>query len=110
MSMFGYHVHWFVGTIVGSLALVTLNTLQRRHGLTDWSVYPILFPLLLIVWFAYWYAYRTTNHFLMTWFMGTATVSLLAYLSHIVILGEPVTTKHVMGTLLILIGAAILGS
>lgn len=99
---------WYIGTIVGSIALVALNTLERIHSMRDWVSYLFILPLLILCNQGFWYGFHHAPNFIQVWFLGSGMVAVGGWLSHIFILKETVSPLHIIGFLLIFAGAFLL--
>ncbi len=101
-------MHWYVGTLLGSIALVALNTAQRLYGPREWTSYLFVIPLLLVCNQGFWWGFHHAPNFIQVWFLGTGTVATLGWLSHVFILHEPVNEYHIAGFVMIFVGSILL--
>ena len=99
---------WYIGTIIGSIALVCLNTLERLYSMDDWRTYLFIMPVLFVCNQGFWYGFHNAPNFIQVWFLGSGMVAVGGWLSHIFILKEEVLIPHIIGFCLIFAGAFLL--
>jgi len=103
---------WWLGTIIGALSLVLLNSLKQGMDLWPLSTglknFLILLPILCLVQLGFWYGFRHAPSFVRCWFFGSACSALLGILSGVVFFDKTLTLTTALGVALVLSGAALL--
>lgn len=98
---------WLTYSILGSIGLIFLNTLCRLVPFQPLSI--VAFSIMSVfVTLAYWTAFQLSDHFLLTWFIQSAMVSIGAVIANHFLVGDPMSAINYMGILLIVSGSYLL--
>lgn len=100
--------YWWVGTVIGAISLVMLNTYERVHHITDLRSHLFVVPLLIIMNLSFWSGFLYAPSFIQAWFIGSAMCAVGAWLAHLFILKEPICLMHIVGFVLVFAGAFLL--
>jgi len=94
---------WFIGSVIGSISLVILNTLSKLLHFN--TINSIMMGLLSVfTTYCFWYAWQNSpKSFLSVWFLQSGLVMGLAFVANAYI-GEHVSIKDLIYVLLIVGG------
>lgn len=98
---------WIIGSILGSICLVLLNTLSKLLPVQGTTVL-LLGTLSLLTTGCFWYAWKTSpQQFLVVWFLQSGLVSLGSFGANYII-KDSITFTQVLGICLIIFGGLLL--
>lgn len=98
---------WWIGTLLGSIALAVKNSLSRMWDMTPQNIALLQIPLILAGLF-YWYGFRNAPKFINCWFLGTAFNTLSAFILGKLFFDKAITERTIIAVILISIGAYLL--
>jgi len=98
---------WWIGTILGSVALAILNSLSRGHDVSFWNWRIIIVPLLLCQW-GYWYGFYHAPNFIKCWYTGSAMNAISAICLSLLFFDKSISAYTVLGIFLIITGQWVL--
>lgn len=102
-----YNLPWYIGTFVGVLSLVTLNSLERVYGMS-WKTFLLLLPILICCNQGFWWGFNNAPNFMFCWIVGSIMASSLGWLSSMYILKEPFNVWQISGYFIALLGLIIM--
>jgi len=104
-------IPWWVGTIVGCVSLVAMNSLKRSWDLSLTN-FALLFPLLCLVQAGYWWGFRAGVSqgatFSQVWFTGSAINAVAAVLVALVFFDRGMRGGDALGVVLVFLGIWLL--
>lgn len=100
-------IPWYVGTLVGVISLVTLNSLERSLGV-NWKSFFILMPILILCNQGFWMGFNKAPSFMVCWVLGSVLANILGWISSIFILKEPYNWYQILGCIITFAGFAIM--
>jgi drug/metabolite transporter (DMT)-like permease len=100
-------IPWYIGTLVGVISLVVLNSLERSLGVS-WKSFFILLPILILCNQGFWYGFSKAPSFMLCWVLGSLLANILGWVSSIFILKEPYNWYQIIGCTIIFFGFGIM--
>lgn len=100
-------MNWFFGSLLGSIALITLNTLSKKIRFEGWWILWVSLLSIFTTW-CFWYAWQHSTGFLKVWFLQSALVTMGAFIVNGLIIKEPLGIQILLGIGLILTGTFLL--
>lgn len=98
---------WYLGTLIGAVALALLNSMCRVFAIT-WINYLIILPPMIICQWGFWYGFSKAPSFINCWFLGTGLTALIAVPVGIIFFDKGISIGTIAGMTLILSGAYLL--
>lgn len=98
---------WWIGTIIGALSLVTLNSFERKLEITFFNIL-ILLPILIICNQGFWYGFKNAPNFMFCWILGSVIAGTFGWISNMLILHEPTNLTQIAGWMLSIAGLLLM--
>ncbi len=100
-------IPWYVGTFVGVISLVLLNSLERCLGINLKSFLLVL-PILIICNQGFWYGFNKAPSFMLCWMLGSVLANILGWIVSIFVLKEQYNFYQIIGCVIIFIGFSMM--
>lgn len=98
---------WWILQIIGSLAVVAVLTYSRIVGLSLSSYFIYILAQAAIIGWCFPVSYMKAPSFLQAWFLGNSTLAVGGFIVSI-ILKDAISTNHIVGAILAVVGAILL--
>ena len=99
---------WWIGILLGTGASVLTNAVARKFDIWSLKAFFIFLPIIIVINYAYWYAYKYAPSFVLAWIYCIAISTILSLSIETFILKEvEFNYKIIMGIFLIIIGSVV---
>ena len=100
-------IPWYIGTIIGSLALCYVNYYGKSHPITITSIFIITLPLFVCN-LGFWYGLANSQNFLKTYYTGSALSLLTGFGLSLFVFDKFISPWSMLGVALIIGGQQML--
>jgi hypothetical protein len=100
-------IPWYYGTILGTLALVIINSIERAYGM-NWKMFLIILPILIVCNQGFWFGFYNAPNFMVCWVIGSVLAATMGWISNIFILKESYTIQQIIGNAIAITGLLVM--